>query len=430
MKKPLKWVLRLFPAMVCTLLAAVLGLAMLGRVERTVEAHGQVTVHNYQVVRTPVPGQVEEVFAGNGKHVNAGQPLLRLQDPSHASRLAEAQQRLTTTRSALHRARAESSLRFQILDPLEQSRRLEDQRQGSWEAELATSRRRESELELEALQRSLEQTRELAEHGLVSDGEVDEAQRRVHAGAERLRQRQIEERQTEALKSSLEIERRLLGGEQQRSKLELAAEMIRLESEEVWWAGEMERLRRSKQQYLIHAEIDGVVASQESNDLIGRQVGPGEELLRVIDVESIRFRSRIPEQSVIQVRAGQTAAVELVGLPKERFKTFQGEVRRIDQHPEVDAEGVPVYGVEILLTEPWVRLEAGAFYLRGGMRGKARIAYRHSMPLVDVIYEFLVGTAAVPDSPTDNVGGSGSGEVARITETDGLETHAPHDEPF
>ncbi len=401
MRKPLRWVLRLFPVMLTFMLLAAVGLTLAGRLERTVEAQGQVTVHNYQIVRTPVVGQVVEVLAAGGRRVSAGQPLLRLDDPQRIGRLAEAEQKLAATRSGLARSRAELDLRARLLDPLEHSRRLEEQRQSRYEAELAISRKRESELDLEALERRLDQTLELAEHGLVSERDVEEARRRVSAAGERLRQRQIEEQQATANKAAVDIELRLLGGEQQKSTLDSAAELARLESEEVFWRGEVERLLGSEQHYLIAAEIDGVLVAEAANDLIGRQVAPGDELARVIDVESIRFISRIPEEAVIQVRTGQTAAVELVGLPKERFKSFEGKVRRIDQRPEVDTAGVPVYGVEILLDEPWIRLDGGDFYLRGGMRGKARIAYRHGMPFLNVVYEFLVGAPPVPQ-PTDS----------------------------
>ena len=407
-QRPLAFALKVFPAAVGLLLLSLLSIVLLGRIERTVEASGSVRVHHYQIARTPVAGRVAEVLAHPGQRVQAGEPLYRLEDPEHRRQLAQARQSLDAITLDLERLRAESSLRGDLLDRLELDRREASKWQGERDAQLATSRRREAELELESLGRRLEQTQELQGHGLVSDSAVLDARQAVEAAEERLAQRRIEEDQASASRGVIELERRLLEGEHQRRRLDAGAEQRRLESEARLWRGELERLQLRSELYLVEAELDGVVISEPVTDLIARQLAPGDELARIIDVESIHFVSRIPEEAVVQVRQGQAAAVEMVGLPKQRFQVFSGEVRRVDLRPQLDAAGTPVYPVEIQLERPWIELGSEAFYLRGGMRGKARIAYRHEMPLVRVMYEFLTGAPALPQSPAEQSPGEHS----------------------
>jgi hypothetical protein len=62
-----------------------------------------------------------------------------------------------------------------------------------------------------------------------------------------------------------------------------------------------------------------------------------------------------------------------------------------------------LYPVEIHLRQPWVVWEGNRTYVRSGMRGRAKIAYREDVSVLRAIYEALTGeggpaTQAVPRS--------------------------------
>jgi len=71
----------------------------------------------------------------------------------------------------------------------------------------------------------------------------------------------------------------------------------------------------------------------------------------------------------------------------------------VGQEPDLERTGpAAAYAVQIRLAKPWIALEAGRFYLRGGMRGTARIAYRQDQPLLGALYDFLTGAPPVPQA--------------------------------
>jgi multidrug efflux pump subunit AcrA (membrane-fusion protein) len=130
---------------------------------------------------------------------------------------------------------------------------------------------------------------------------------------------------------------------------------------------------------------------------VGRSVQAGEVLFNVVDVTSIAFVTRVPEQDIVRVRAGQTAYIEIAGLPKQRFDVFQGEVGTVYQEPDAKAgAGTILYPVRIQLDTPWINLaEGGKFYLRSGMQGVAKIAYRRNVPILDALLDTLLGGSEV-----------------------------------
>ena len=148
----------------------------------------------------------------------------------------------------------------------------------------------------------------------------------------------------------------------------------------------------------LRAAMPGVVIGSPVNELLGQYVQAGEALFSIIDVSSIFFVTPVPEQALVQVRPGQPANVEITGLPKRQFKIFSGSVDKVVAHdlgPPQPGD-LPLFPVHIQLQTPWLRLDEGRFYLRSGMRGSAKIAYRRNMPMLEVIYDFLVGNPRVP----------------------------------
>jgi multidrug resistance efflux pump len=395
--KTIRWILRLLPAGVACVLLLVLALVFFCRIERTVEARGEIRVRHYSVVRPQVAGLVVQVKAEPGDLVKRGQALIQLQDNDLQRELISARQRLAEARSRLHKLLLEQQIRSEAIHPLEIERQRFEIDRSSIEAALSASKVVEMEIELDAARQRHLQAAELARSGLISQRDLQQARQAELSAEQRLRQGRLQQRIVQSRRPFLDNELRLLQSEQRRSLGELEASLRECEAELGEWTEQWRQLERLKGLHTLRASMDGVVIGSSTNELLGQHVQAGQELFSVIDVSSIFFVTHVPEQALVRVRSGQPAYVEIAGLPKNQFKLFPGRVGKVSQEPELDPEGkVPFYPVQIQMSNPWIALEEGRFYLRSGMRGSAKIAYRRNVPVLEAIYEFLIGKPQIP----------------------------------
>jgi hypothetical protein len=134
------------------------------------------------------------------------------------------------------------------------------------------------------------------------------------------------------------------------------------------------------------------MVGEPANELRGKKVQPGDEIGSIIDLESVNFVTYVPEAAILKVRTGQKAFVEITGLPKRTFDVFEGDVQKVAEEPQLkQADTTILYPVEINLRRPWVVWEGKRFYVRSGMQGQAKIAYREEVSILRAIYESLVG---------------------------------------
>jgi len=392
--------LRLFPIALCGVLVVGLLLLFLLRIERTVEATGEVRVSNYQVVRPEVAGIVGEVYVEPGTMVNAGQMLCRLVDYEfERQRLAVAQQLgdALARRSALNRRRRQLEADVHPLELARQRKRLDGER---LEREAAIFRAREAEVQLRRAEETLARVQELGDAGLLSEQAINEARydtEQIELQLERIR---VEERlareQSEAGSDDFE----LLGAEQESALADLAAEQEQLTILIDQLSAQQAQLERVAELYVLRAEIDGLAVGDPVEELRGRRVQAGDEVLSIIDTSSVHFVTYVPEAAIVKVDAGQEAYVELTGLPKRNFDVFRGEVLKVAAEPQLLQSSEEIlYPVEIHLRQPWVFWEENRFYLRSGMRGVARISYRNDVRFLRAIYETVVGDPAGRQAP-------------------------------
>lgn len=399
----IRWLVKAIPiGMGLTVLLA-LGFVALGRIQQLVEAPGEVRIQSYQVVRPQVPGLVTAVRVEPGETVEEGQILLQLQNYDFLRELLSARQGLEEARSRLRRLHVEHELQRKAIHPLEIAKQKAELARSGLEEELAASKVAEAKLALEAARERHRQTQDLADAGLISQRELKERHQEELAAKERLVQSRIQERDARMLGPSLTTELELLSSEQRRELATLKAEIQELEAQVKEWTVQVEQLQRMQELHTLRATMDGVLVGVSPRDLLGQYVQTGQELWTVIDTDSIQFVTRIPEQALVQVRTGQPVQVEVTGLPKDRFQLFAGRVGNVLQEPDTDrAGGTPTYPVQIHLDDPWISLKEGRFYLRGGMRGTAKIAYRRDIPILRAVYEFLVGKPKLPEPSPRN----------------------------
>lgn len=398
----IRWLVRVFPITLAVMILLGVGFIAVARIQNSVEAQGEVHVERYQVVRPQVAGLVTEVRAEPGDWVRTGQVLLQLQDYQLQKDLLTARMSLDETRSRLQKLRTEQHLQLEILHPLKIERQRSEIGRSLLEKRLAASQVKEAELELEAARERLRQAEELTDEGLISERELQEHRQRALAAEQRHIQAGITERTVAMQTPTLETELELLTGEQNRELATLEAEIEGLETELAEWTGQVEQLEVLQELQTLRAQMDGVLVGSPVLDLLGQYVQAGQELMTIIDTASIQFVTLVPEQALVQVRAGQPAQVEIAGLPKNQFRLFTGRVAKVLQEPRLESPSLtarqnPLYPVQIRLEEPWIPLDEDRFYLRGGMRGTAKIAYRRDVPLIRALYEFLVGKPQLPE---------------------------------
>lgn len=111
----------------------------------------------------------------------------------------------------------------------------------------------------------------------------------------------------------------------------------------------------------ISAPVAGQIASRRVE--VGEMVGPGREVVNIIDIATVKVRLSIPEEEIHKLRVGQEAELRVDTRPET---VFQGKVRTVGAKAE--APNGHTYPVEV-----FVQNRAGAL-LRAGMF--ARVAIR------------------------------------------------------
>ncbi len=396
--KMIRWILRLVPLGVGLLLLLTFVFVGFGRVERTVDSEGEVRVKKYVVARPQVSGLVSLVKVESGDEVERGQVLVQLQDHELQQELLLVRQSRQEAESKLDKLLAEFLLRQQEIHPLELRQGRYEVERGALEAALGSSRVTEAQIELEASKERHREAAELADLGLLSQRDLKEAWQAQLAAEQRLIQSRLQEQLVAGRRPALTNDLELLESEHRRLLGSLDAEVRDLRAQVAHWAERRRQLDELQGLHTVRATMEGVVIGSPVNELLGQYVQAGEALFNIIDVSSIFFVTHVPEQALVQVRPGQLANVEIDGLPKRKFKIFSGRVDKIVAHDlgPIRAQELPLYPVHIQLQSPWLGLEEGRFYLRSGMRGTAKIAYRRNMPMLEVLYDFLVGNPQVP----------------------------------
>lgn len=398
--RPIRWALWALPVGAGVVLLVGLLFALLGRVDRTVEAAGEVQVERYHLVRAQVSGLVSRVLVEPGDRVLVDEPLIQLEDHEFQRTLITVRQSLNEAHARLQRLRTEHRLLQEDLHPKEMARKNREVTRTTSEAELRVSRVEEAKIGLETAQQRRAKFQRLSDLGLVSTQDLEEALLAERLGETRLAQSLIEQRLAESLVPATRSDLEILASEQRRQLAGLAAEMKELEFQIAQWDEQSSQLEALSALHTLRAQIPGVISSLPTNELLGRYVNAGEELLTVIDDASISFVTHVPEQAIVRIRSGQTAYVEIAGLPKQRFDIFRGEVGTVAQEPESQQPlAATLYPVQIQLQTPWITLEHGRFYLRTGMQGRARIAYRRDVPVIDALYDVLIGRSEVRGQP-------------------------------
>lgn len=384
--------IRLVPWLTVALVGSALLLLLLVRTERSVEAAGTVRVERYQVVRPEIPGIVEEVLVELGSRVQPGDVLVRLTAGEEREQRLAAERELEEVRLRHRRLQQQLAGLETRVHPLELGRKRLERASEDLRADAAATSLTEEEIQLAAVRSRLERAQRLADAGLLSEQQLDEARLELRLARQRFNRSEIESRLAHEQLQTLDTDIELRRAEQRVERQSLVGEIDELGARIQRLTARVERLAQREAARVVRARVPGIVADAEKRELLGRWVAAGDDLMIIIVPDSIGFVAEVSEAEVLRVRPGQPVRVEISGLSRQRFAPFAGRVEAVGQRPS--GSDRVVYPVTIRLATPWAESGGARYLLRDGMRGTARIAYRSDVPLYLALFELIAGERA------------------------------------
>jgi HlyD family secretion protein/macrolide-specific efflux system membrane fusion protein len=263
-----------------------------GSVRQVLEQTGIVKAQVGAIVKigARATGTIEQMLVRVGDEVSQGQLVARIDSREIRSQVAEARARLQTDEAELQRVRRVGPLR------IEEAR-----------SELALTR-----AQANYLQNNSRRIRQLAEEGVVSRDELENA----------LQEAEVETRRQAARQAALERARREYEEDLHQAELAVKASKANLNALQV-------RLSYTS----IHSPIDGVVSqvtAQEGETIVaGLQVA---NLITVLDTSRLEMWIYVDETDIGQVKPGQAAEFRVDAYPD---KVFRGTIKTVYPEPEI-----------------------------------------------------------------------------------------------
>jgi RND family efflux transporter MFP subunit len=129
-----------------------------------------------------------------------------------------------------------------------------------------------------------------------------------------------------------------------------------------FWASELSRARERLERTQLRSPINGVVATQHVEDLVGRKLMPGDPVAEIVDTSRAIVDVAIDADDVLLLHPGEKASIKLEGFPT---RTFHGEVTVVS--PRSKVEGADrFFFARVLVPNP-----DGA--IRDGMAGRGKV---------------------------------------------------------
>jgi RND family efflux transporter MFP subunit len=102
-----------------------------------------------------------------------------------------------------------------------------------------------------------------------------------------------------------------------------------------YWTAEVARAQERLQRTVLRSPIDGLIATPRVEDLVGRDLKPGDTLLEVVDTSLASVDVAVDENDVSLLRPGEKVSVKLEGFPT---RTFRGELTVVSPKGELQGD--------------------------------------------------------------------------------------------
>ena len=305
---------------------------------RFFEATGSLAGDQQTDVAPQTSGKVVAVGVEIGSQVRRGQTLVRLDDAELKLRVEQAAVQVEQAKAAVRQAEEKIGLRpGQAFDP-------------NRVAEVAAAK-----VALDLAEKNLRRAEKLIESGDVSRSFYDE---------QRARRDQLKEQYEVAL---AQARQNFAAVDVARTNVANAQTQLALARKNLSYA-------------VIPAPIDGYVSERTAD--LGEYVSPQQKVVTIVRTNPLRIRIDIPEQSIPEVRVGQSVSITTSAWPD---RSFSGRVARIA--PNVSATS------RTLTVEAEIENSSGA--LKPGQFATVRILQERAAPAVLVPARAVVTEAGV-----------------------------------
>ena len=305
---------------------------------RFFEATGSLAGDQQTDVAPQTSGKVVAVGVDIGSYVRRGQMLVRLDDAELKLRVAQAATQVEQAKAAVRQAEEKIGLRSgQAFDP-------------NRVADVAAAK-----VTLELAEKNLRRAEKLIESGDVSRSFYDE---------QRARRDQLKEQYEVAL---AQARQNYAGVDVARTNVANAQAQLALAQKNLQYA-------------VIPAPIDGYVTERVAD--LGEYVSPQQKVVTIVRTNPLRIRIDIPEQSIAEVKVGQSVSIATSAWPD---KNFAGRVARIA--PNVSATS------RTLTVEAEIENSNNA--LKPGQFATVRILQERAEPAVLIPARAVVNEAGV-----------------------------------
>ena len=305
---------------------------------RFFEATGSLAGDQQTDVAPQTSGKVVAVGVDIGSYVKRGQMLVRLDDDELKLRVAQASAQVEQAKAAVRQAEEKIGLRSgQKFDP-------------NRVADVAAAK-----VTLDLAEKNLQRAEKLIESGDVSRSFYDDA---------RARRDQLKEQYEVAL---AQARQNYAGVDVARTNVANAQAQLAL-------------AQKSLQYAVIPAPIDGYVTERVAD--VGEYVSPQQKVATIVRTNPLRIRIDIPEQSIQEVKVGQSVSILTSAWPD---RNFAGRVARIA--PNVSAMS------RTLTVE--AEIENGNNALKPGQFATVRILQERAEPAVLIPARAVVSDAGV-----------------------------------
>lgn len=379
---------------VLLLLCAFIAWAYLAEIEEVTTGDGRVIPSSQiQVVESLEGGLVAEIFVKEGDVVDAGEPLVRIDDTDFAADLGELQKQRSALFIRARRLDAEAQgtdldLTGGGFDQLAAAREMAlfNARATALKQELSVieqqlSQRRLEKVELETRLKSLRLSAELLNEELLSARNLSAAGAYPKMDLLRL--------EREAQGGTLEVE--LVNASIPRSEAAITEAAARLESAVLGFrARAHEDLTRTLNELTIldetiksaqdkvrrtvlRAPVRGII-NKFSVATIGAVVSPGESLSEIVPLDdSLLIEAQIRPQDVAFLFPGQPARVRVTAYDFTVYGDLPGVVERIGADTITNEEGTTYYRVILRTERNWLGSESKRLPIIPGMVVSASI---------------------------------------------------------
>ena len=130
---------------------------------------------------------------------------------------------------------------------------------------------------------------------------------------------------------------------------------------------DLKRLTVTRNEYLIHASIDGTVLNDYSL-APGAMLSTGTPVAELANLTTLKVNFRVPESRFYSVRPGMSVMLTLDAIPKEQFRA---QIVRVDDYVDPQSRTAGV--------EAHIKNETTGNRLRPGMFGRAFIIEKESL---------------------------------------------------